>query len=105
MPGENTVRPTEVGTDHRQLLDAEAGVVAIPVWPGGDSAVPWIGSQGAELAEAFDLDLFGALERDHVTGKAGEVVTVPVGAAGRGAASPDGNVDLTRVLLVGLGDG
>lgn len=105
MPGENTVRPTEVGTDQRQLLDAEAGVVAIPVWPGEDSAAPWIGSQGAELAEAFDLDLFGALERDNVTGKAGEVVTVPVGAAGRGAASADGNVDLTRVLLVGLGDG
>ncbi|WP_211239542.1 leucyl aminopeptidase [Jiangella gansuensis] len=130
MSGESTIRPTEVVTDARPLLDAECGVVALAVWPesGGprqderraDDAVgdgdeggetedrgtaPWIGPGGAEVSESLGLDLFAALERERATGKAGEVVSVPVFGEGRGAASVDGEVDVTRVLLVGLGDG
>ncbi|SDT53998.1 leucyl aminopeptidase [Jiangella sp. DSM 45060] len=114
MSAESTVRPTEVVVDARPLLDAEAGVLALAVWPDdpsgadgddGDDGSPWIGPGGAEVAETLGLDLFAALERDGGTGKAGEVVSVQVYAEGRGAASVDGEVDVTRVLLVGLGDG
>ncbi|PZF80754.1 leucyl aminopeptidase [Jiangella anatolica] len=72
--------------------------------PDGDGS-PWIGPGGAEVAEALGLDLFAALERDGASGKAGEIVVVPVFAEGRGAASVDGEVDVTKVLLTGLGDG
>ncbi|TDE08798.1 leucyl aminopeptidase [Jiangella asiatica] len=64
-----------------------------------------MGPGGAEVTESLGLDLFAALERERATGKAGEVVSVPVFGAGRGAASVDGEVDVTLVLLVGLGDG
>jgi leucyl aminopeptidase len=125
VSAENTVSPTEVVVDARPLLDAEAGVLALAVWPDeapdqpservsrdgarpagpdGDSS-PWIGPGGAEVADALGLDLFAALDRDHATGKAGEVVAVQVFAEGRGAGSVDGEVDVTEVLLVGLGDG
>jgi leucyl aminopeptidase len=117
---ENRVRPTAVTTDSRSLLDVDAGVLAVPVWPpendteppgGGDDGLaplrpaPWIGPGGAEIIDSLGLDLFGLVERERGTGKAGEILSLPVFAEGRGAGSVDGDVDVTRVLLVGLGDG
>lgn len=115
------MKPSQVVVDTRPLLDVEAGVLALAVWPGqaddngndgGDHDSPadgagsvWIGPGAAEVADALGIDLFAALERERATGKAGEVVAVPVGDAGRGAGSADGEVDVTRLLLVGLGDG
>src|SRR5690606_37651929 len=97
------VRPTAVVADARPVLDAEAEIVAVPVFPGDDGA-PALGASAVEVAGALDLDLVGALDRAAGSGKAGEVVTVPVFASGRGAGSVDGEVDVTRVLLVGVGD-
>ncbi len=105
MNPDNAVAPTVVTADPRPLLDTEAQVLAVPVWPGDDVAGPWIGAGGADLVETLGLDLFSALERDRASGKAGEIVSVPVFAEGRGAGSPDGDVDVHKVLLVGLGDG
>ncbi len=126
MLDQNPVRPTTVVPDARGVLDVDAPVLAIPVWsadaamtaldddtPGvddtsatGDHADgPWIGPGGAEVADALQLDLFWLLERENGTGRAGEIVSLPVFETGRGASSVDGDVDVTRVVLVGLGDG
>ncbi len=135
MLDENRVKPTAVVTDPRGILDVDAGVLVVPVWPGGVGPVeadsvddrdepggqavalavdaladdaeigPWIGPGGAEVMDALGLDLLGVLERERATGKAGEIVSMPVLAEGRGAGSVDGDVDVERVLLVGLGDG
>jgi leucyl aminopeptidase len=73
-------------------------VAAVAVLPGGGGpAAPVLGPGAAELAEQLDLDLIGILELHAATGKAGEVVTVPVPLGG-----PE-NADLRRVLLVGVG--
>lgn len=93
------VRPTSVVAEQRSPLDTGADVVAVSVWPAeaADNGFdgPWIGPGGAEVSEALNIDLTDALDRESATGKAGEVVSVPV----YGAA------DLTRVLLIGVGDG
>ncbi|WP_238342987.1 leucyl aminopeptidase family protein [Nocardioides cynanchi] len=57
-----------------------------------------LGPEAAETGAALGLDLTEALAAHRATGKAGEIVSVPV--AGRGARSA-----LRLVLLVGLGDG
>lgn len=107
MSAENTVRPTEVVADARPLLDTETGTLAVPVLAGNDandSGAVRLGSGGSEIAEALGLDLLALLERESARTKAGEIVSMPVFAEGRGAASVDGEVDVTRVILVGLGD-
>ncbi|AYY15632.1 leucyl aminopeptidase [Actinobacteria bacterium YIM 96077] len=92
----------------------------MPVWPpesGGDDGsgddaaagdrevrVAWIGPGGAEVVETLGIDLFTVLEREDARGAAGEIVSVPVLAEGRGAASADGEVDVERIVLVGMGD-
>lgn len=102
----NRVTATQIISDSRPLLDAECGELALPLWP-GESAddAPWVGPGGELVADQLGLDLFDSLEREKATGKAGEIVAVPVVDAGRGAASVDGDVDVRRVVLVGLGDG
>lgn len=74
-------------------------VVALPVVPGeGDGAALVLGPGADEVGEQLGLDLLGLLDSERATGKAGEVVTLPVpqGAPGRSA--------LRRVLLVGVGE-
>lgn len=74
-------------------------VVAVPVLPGAgadDSVV--LGPGGDELGEQLGLDLLGVLELERASGRAGEVVVVPVPLGG-----PD-NADLRLVLLVGVGE-
>jgi leucyl aminopeptidase len=70
-------------------------VIALPVLP-GESLVLGPGSE--ELGELLGIDLLEVLEADNATGRTGEVTTVPVPL---GAVE---NVDLRRVLLVGLGE-
>ena len=86
--------PTAVVVDARTPLDVEATVLAVPVWPGDGDSGPWIGEGAADL-DALGVDLFGALERESASGRAGQVVSVP--------ASGDRGVE--RVVLVGVGDG
>lgn len=105
MPADKHRWGTDVVVDHRALLDSEATVLAVPMWPGDDDSAPWLGSGAAEVVDALGVDLFAAIDRDRATGTAGEIVSVPVFDAGRGAASVDGEVDIDRVVLVGLGDG
>jgi leucyl aminopeptidase len=85
------VRPTVVEFDPAGPLDVDAHAIAMPVWPGDDA--PWLGPGAPEIVDALGVDLFEALDRESATGKAGEVVAVP------------GDGDITRVLLVGVGDG
>jgi leucyl aminopeptidase len=73
------------------VLDAAADAVALPVWPGDDG--PWLGPGADEVIRELDADPFDFLELGSKSGKAGEVAAMP----GRG--------ELSRVLLIGLGDG
>ncbi|NDL59745.1 leucyl aminopeptidase family protein [Phytoactinopolyspora mesophila] len=121
---ENPVRPTAVEVAAEGLLDVAAEVVAVPVWPadtaaeavqapasgadpddGAGGSGPWIGPGGAELVDALGLDPLWLMERENASGRAGEIVSIPIFDEGRGASSADGETDVTRVLLVGLGDG
>ena len=72
-----------------------AEVVALPVLPADETGGLVLGPGAAELAE--QLDLLGVLEVEGASGKAGEVTSyaVPDGV--------DGNRDLRRVLLIGVG--
>lgn len=70
----------------------EAEVVALPVEPAEGDAALVLGPGAVALDERFDL--IGVLESERATGKAGEIVAVPV-PAGRGP--------LRRILLVGVG--
>ena len=63
----------------------------------GHDGTPVLGPGGAEAGEALGIDLLAVLEGRRATGKAGEVVSVPVGG------SPE-HPDLRQVVLVGLGD-
>ncbi len=95
------VTPPVVRLDAAGLLAiADAVVLAVPVLPGqadGDEqASPWLGPGAAEVVDALGLDLFTLLEREQATGKAGEVVSLPV-------LRDDSTVE--QVLLVGIGDG
>src|SRR4051812_30231639 len=73
-------------------------VAAVPVLPPDepDGAVV-LGPGGAELGDQPGLDLLGVLELSAATGKAGEVVRVPVPLGG-----PE-NAELRCVMLVGVG--
>jgi leucyl aminopeptidase len=86
--------PTAVAVDDRSALEVGATAVAVPVWPGEGDAGPWVGEGAADL-HALGVDLFGALERDKASGRAGQVVSVPVSGVGA----------IERALLVGVGDG
>ncbi len=77
------------------ILGAE--VVAVPVQPGEDGDSLVLGPGAADLADAVETDLLGALEAHRATGKTGEIVSVPVPL---GTAD---NPDLRLVLLVGIG--
>ena len=74
-------------------------VAAVPVLPADDpeDAVV-LGPGGAELGDQLGLDLLGVLEVSAATGRAGEVVCVPVPLGG-----PE-NAALRCVMLVGVGD-
>jgi leucyl aminopeptidase len=88
------VKPvTQVEMDPRPLVDISASVLALPVWPGDDESGPWIGPGAADV-DGIAADLFEALERESATGKAGQLVSVPVTRAGA----------VERILLVGVGD-
>jgi leucyl aminopeptidase len=73
--------------------DLDAEVVALPVaLPlDGEAAELMIGPGAVALDERYDL--LAILESERATGKAGEVVSVPVAGGGR----------LKRILLVGVG--
>ena len=73
-----------------------AEVWAFPVLPDPDG--PLLGPGADEASEALGIDLLGALEVAHATGRAGEVTSIPVATLAR-----TGEVSL--VLLVGVGDG
>ncbi|MGH8840690.1 MAG: hypothetical protein ACRDVO_15745 [Jiangellaceae bacterium] len=68
--------PTTVVVDDRSALEVGASAVAVPVWPGEGDAGPWVGEGAADL-HALGVDLFGALERDKASGRAGQVVSGP----------------------------
>jgi len=90
------VEPPVVVRDDRSLTDAPlAQEIALPVFPDEDSA-PWIGPGGAKVVDAYAPELLTLLEREKGTGRAGEIVSLPV-------LLPD--VDVEQILLVGIGDG
>jgi leucyl aminopeptidase len=70
---------------------AGADLVAVPIQ--GDATA---GPGAGELAEAYRVDLAAVISGERVTGKAGEVIRVPV-------VAPDGLP--ARFLLVGIGAG
>jgi leucyl aminopeptidase len=106
MAGGVRVNPTKVRSDPRRLLDTEASVIALPMWPGdGDAATARLGAESTVVASELDLDLTEATVRDNAKGKPGEIVSIPVFGNGRGAASADGEADIEQVVLVGIGDG
>ncbi|MFC4785425.1 leucyl aminopeptidase family protein [Nocardioides sp. MAHUQ-72] len=76
----------------------EAEVVALPVLPaeGGDGGV-LLGPGADEVGERLGADLLALLEMSRATGKAGEVVSLPVPSG-----LPD-HESLRWVLLVGVG--
>jgi leucyl aminopeptidase len=76
---------------------AGVGVVAVPVLRGDDG--PELGPGAAELAEDTGLDLLALVESAGATGETGEVTDLPVAPTVDGQPS-----DLTRVLLVGVGE-
>ncbi|MFT4263859.1 MAG: leucyl aminopeptidase family protein [Nocardioides sp.] len=89
------VTPPAVTLDGRDPHLIGAEIIALPVSAEGDS---WVLGPGA-AAVAEELDLLGVLESERATGKAGEVIALPV---------PGGtpvNPSLRRVLLVGIGSG
>jgi hypothetical protein len=73
--------PTAVVVDDRSALDVGATAVAVPVWPGANDAGPGVGEGAADLL-VLGVDLFGALERAKASGRAGQVVSVPVSGEG-----------------------
>src|SRR3954469_5864466 len=77
------------------ILGAE--VVALPVLPGEAGGLV-LGPDAEALGDALGVDLFTLLEMSEATGKAGEVVTLPVPMG-----SPD-NSALRWLLLVGIGE-
>ncbi|MGZ4592717.1 MAG: leucyl aminopeptidase [Actinomycetes bacterium] len=75
------------------LTTSDAEVLAIGLHPGGDGAVPGAEAEAVARELAVDFDFF--LDRAEATGKAGEVVEVPVNRPGS---------SVHTLLLVGLGD-
>ena len=72
-------------------------VLALPVLPGEDGGSVLLGPGADELAEQLGVDLLALLDMHDATGKAGEIISLPVplGGAENGA--------LRWVLLVGVG--
>ncbi|UDY22837.1 leucyl aminopeptidase family protein [Nocardioides sp. Kera G14] len=89
------VSPPTVTLDGRDPHLAGAEVVALPVLVEDDSLI--LGPGSASLAD--EIDLLGLLESERATGRAGEVVVLPV------PGGTELNPALRRVLLVGLGSG
>jgi leucyl aminopeptidase len=73
-----------------------AEVWAFPMLPDPDG--PLLGPGADEASDTLGVDLLAALEAARGTGRAGEVITVPVGSAER-------DDEVALVLLVGVGDG
>src|SRR5919106_775008 len=98
LPAENNasamiaVTPPAVEHDPGGILDVGASAVAVPVWPDTDDA-PRVGAGADDLARVLAVDAEEALRREDKTGKAGELLRLP------------GTGDISRVLLVGVGDG
>jgi leucyl aminopeptidase len=70
-----------------------AAVLAVPV-AAAEADGPALAGAGAEVLTGLGIDVPALLDAEHATGKAGEVVSVPV--PGRPA---------TRAVLIGVGDG
>jgi leucyl aminopeptidase len=80
--------------DRDEALDG-ADVLAVTVAPGPAGADPVLDAAAARAQAGYDVDLAAVLVAEKVTGRAGEVVRVPVLRAGL----PQ------RLLLVGVGTG
>ena len=74
------------------------GIVAVPVLSGPEG--PYLGPGSVELSEDIGIDLLDALATTGATGETGEVTEVPVVRTADLA-----NSALSRVLLVGVGEG
>ncbi len=74
------------------------GTVAVPVLSGDDG--PVLGPGAAELSDDLGIDLTVVLENAQATGATGEVTELPVVRTADLA-----NSALTRVLMIGVGDG
>lgn len=72
-------------------------VVALPVLPADGAEGLLLGPGAEELAEQLGLDLLAVLDGERATGRAGEVVSLPLAGPAYG--------DLRLVLLVGVGAG
>jgi leucyl aminopeptidase len=104
----NTARPDLGGVAPPVVVLAEgpvlqtpgAQVIALPVFPADEATSatdgPWVGAGGAEVCEAYGIDVLTLLERGTATGRAGEVVMTPI-------VRSDTNVE--QVILVGVGGG
>jgi len=90
------VSPPEFAlSQHRPHAIRGVEAVAVPVLPGDDGVL--LGPGAAELADELGVDLLALLEMHDATGKAGEVVSLPVPLGG------GSNPDLRWVHLVGVG--
>ena len=95
MPAALTL-PTQVTPPRFALSDLapeqlDAEVVALPVIPADETGSLVLGPGGAALADSYDL--LDVLEIEGASGKAGEVVSLPITGGG----------PLRRILLVGVG--
>ncbi len=86
------VAPPVIEHDPGGLLDVGASAIAVPVWPGTDDT-PSVGAGADQVADLLAMDATEALRRENNTGKAGQLLRLP------------GSGDISRVLLVGVGDG
>jgi leucyl aminopeptidase len=89
--------PTVVLYETPVLEVAPAQVIALPVLPADETTQhPWIGPGGADVGDAYDIDLLTLLDRNKATGRAGEVVTTPILRS---------DTSLEQVILIGVGTG
>jgi leucyl aminopeptidase len=89
--------PTVVLHEALVLEVAQAQVIALPVLPADETMQhPWIGPGGADVCDAYDIDLLTLIDRNKATGRAGEVVTTPI-------LRSDTSVE--QVILIGVGTG
>ena len=96
--------PPQVSPPEFALRDAApsrlvgVGIVAVPVLVGDDG--PVLGPGAAELADDLAVDLTEVLSSADATGETGEVTELPVVGTADLA-----NSSLSRVLMIGVGDG
>ena len=99
MPLPQQVSPPEFAlSDVAPSRLVGVGIVAVPVLSGDDG--PVLGPGAAELADDLGIDLTEVLTVAGATGETGEVTELPVVST-----SDLANSALSRVLLVGVGEG